>query len=79
MEEALKFVEKQLPIRNFDEWYGVSIPQLRALGVDRLFGNTGGLFEILVKHRPGHPWQESKFAGIHHFGKKLFSKRTLVE
>lgn len=55
--KALKYVEKERKITQNEEWYRVSLNNLRELGVLSLISQAGGLYEVLKEHRPGFYWE----------------------
>ena len=60
-QNVVKFVEKELKMKSLDEWYRISLHQLKELGVDRFFIKGGGLFEVLKEVHPMHNWDASLF------------------
>jgi hypothetical protein len=87
IERALGFIEAETGIKRPEDWYELSTPTLRKLGVSAVITKLGGLFEILRKHRPAFPWEEDKFIGVRMFGRKnlgaslkrLFPDMEIVE
>ena len=49
MKKAIAFVERELKLREVSEWHRVTLPKLRALGVDNLFLHNGGVVAALAK------------------------------
>jgi hypothetical protein len=61
---TVDYIEAQLKLRNIDEWYRVSNPQLDQLGVLNWTRKLGGLCALLKAARPGVSWEDDKFASI---------------
>lgn len=58
---AIDHIAKSLDIRHLDDWYRVSLKQVKKLGFYHLFLMNGGLPSILASLYPDHDWVESKF------------------
>jgi hypothetical protein len=77
IESLLKEVEKSLKMQSMEDWYRVSREQLSKMSFAHvLFGPRGNLFEILKRHRPDFPWDESKFFSTSKLKRNLNSKTT---
>lgn len=62
LKQAILHVEKNLSIEQPEDWYRVSLNQLKRLGVDALFRKSGGLVSVLERLRPEIQWNEKNFA-----------------
>jgi hypothetical protein len=68
--EALRYIEKERKLSKPEDWYRVTDESMKELGVFYLISKSGGLFEVLKKHRPEFRWQEEQFVCFHHTGLK---------
>lgn len=59
--KVIAYIEGKTNIKNDEDWYRVSKPQLRKLGASILLEKNGGLVNCLRRHRPGFDWDPSKF------------------
>jgi len=51
MTQVIKYVEKELKMKNGSDWNRVTISQLKELGVDNLFVQNGGVGETIEKFK----------------------------
>ena len=70
VERALRYVEKERQMKGPEEWYQVSLPVLRELGVAQIFAKVGGLSAILKNYRPSIFWDDDRFIGIRISGER---------
>jgi len=61
MRRLLEYVYKELKMRSLDDWYRVSLNQLKALEVDYLIRKGGGLYMVLRRFHPDKEWHEKSF------------------
>jgi hypothetical protein len=78
---ALLYVEQALHHEKPEDWYRVSIDELRRLRVAHLLTKDGSLYDTLQKYRPEVQWEESRFDGVVRFGSRLLGAylRDLTE
>lgn len=70
VKRAIAFVEKERNLLRPEDWYGISTPILRSLGVFRIVEEAGGLYRFLKTYRPDFAWEEDRFVGVRLFGDK---------
>jgi len=73
MEKVIRFVGKELKIQEPEDWYRVSVAQLRELGVAAYFEQHGGVIEVVKKLLPDQELDE-KF-----MESNIFKKTTKLE
>lgn len=59
---ALKFIENKLNMEKSEDWYRISMQQLKEMGLMSFLKPLGGLYKILTKYRPDTNWDEAMFA-----------------
>jgi hypothetical protein len=58
---CLNFIESEFEIKSPGDWYTVSLDDLKAIGVQRVFEKTGGLARALSLYRPEFNWELDRF------------------
>lgn len=51
---------ENLKIKKPEDWYNISLNQLYSLGCKTAIERNGGLFNLLSKFYPEHPWDSEK-------------------
>eukprot|EP01027_Heterolobosea_sp_BB2_P000282 GEZU01000413.1.p1 GENE.GEZU01000413.1~~GEZU01000413.1.p1 ORF type:complete len:468 (+),score=89.89 GEZU01000413.1:405-1808(+) len=61
LHEYIVEMSKELEIKDLDDWYRVSRKQIRKFRGYGFITRNGGLFTVLKKLYPDHPWDANKF------------------
>jgi len=70
LRSVLTRIETELHIDTPSKWYEVSTTDLAKLGFLYLFEKSGGIFNVLRRHRSDFNWEEEKFLGLRHSGNR---------
>lgn len=62
--QLVKEAAEKLHIAQLDDWYRISIPQLRETKLDYLAAHHGSLMNLLKKEFPDHPWDIQRFSSV---------------
>lgn len=76
IENFFNFAAEQCGVTSLDDWYRVSLKQLKRLGGFQMIMRNGGLFTVLSALYPDHKWDASKFSLK---GSKKSSQRWLAQ
>lgn len=76
IEAFIRFAAEHCGVGELNDWYRVSLKQLKSLGGYQMIMRNGGLFAVLSSLYPDHAWDAAKFSVK---GSKKSSQRWLLQ
>ena len=62
LQKRIEEFEKKLYIKNLDDWYRISLDQIKEIGGEYLRRKYNGIYNLLQKVYPDYKWIKSKFS-----------------